>query len=128
MTEDLRINGERLLSRIEELASIGAIDGGGSCRLALTDEDRAGRDLVVAWMRDLDLEINIDSIGSCKNRWFPTNTKRRNLGRQFSYSVACWGYNSCASSNGRISEIKIVNRNPRSFYDGICNWCKNKCT
>ena len=64
MTEDLRINGERLLSRIEELASIGAIDGGGSCRLALTDEDRAGRDLVVAWMRDLDLEINIDSIGN----------------------------------------------------------------
>ena len=64
MTEDLRINGERLLSRIEELASIGAIDGGGSCRLALTDEDRAGRDLVVTWMRDLDLDISIDSIGN----------------------------------------------------------------
>ena len=41
MAENLRINGERLLARIEELASIGAIDGGGSCRLALTDEDRA---------------------------------------------------------------------------------------
>ena len=64
MTEDLRINGERLLSRIEELASIGAIDGGGSCRLALTDEDRAGRDLVVTWMRDLGLDISIDSIGN----------------------------------------------------------------
>ena len=64
MTEDLRINGDRLLSRIEELASIGAIDGGGSCRLALTDEDRAGRELVVTWMRDLDLDISIDSIGN----------------------------------------------------------------
>ena len=64
MTEDLRINGDRLLSRIEELASIGAIDGGGSFRLALTDEDRAGRDLVVTWMRDLDLDISIDSIGN----------------------------------------------------------------
>ena len=64
MTEDLRINGDRLLSRIKELASIGAIDGGGSCRLALTDEDRAGRDLVVTWMRDLDLDISIDSIGN----------------------------------------------------------------
>ena len=52
MTDDLRINGERLLGRIEELALIGAIDGGGSCRLALTDEDRAGRDLVVTWMKD----------------------------------------------------------------------------
>ncbi len=64
MTEDLRINGDRLLSRIEELASIGAIDGGGSCRLALTDEGRAGRDLVVTWMRDLDLDKSIDSIGN----------------------------------------------------------------
>jgi len=64
MTEDLRINSDRLLNRIEELASIGAIDGGGSCRLALTDEDRAGRDLVVTWMRDLDLDISIDSIGN----------------------------------------------------------------
>ncbi len=64
MTENLRINGERLLTRIEELASIGAIDGGGSCRLALTDEDRAGRDLVVTWMKDLGLDVSIDSIGN----------------------------------------------------------------
>jgi N-carbamoyl-L-amino-acid hydrolase len=64
MTEDLRINGERLLARIEELASIGAIDGGGSCRLALTDEDQAGRDLVITWMKDLGLDVSIDSIGN----------------------------------------------------------------
>ena len=64
MTDDLRINGERLLGRIEELALIGAIDGGGSCRLALTDEDRAGRDLVVTWMKDLGLDVSIDAIGN----------------------------------------------------------------
>lgn len=40
----LAINGERLLQRIAQLAQIGAIDGGGVCRLALTDEDKAGRD------------------------------------------------------------------------------------
>ena len=27
----------------------------------VTDEDRAGRDLVVTWMRDLGLEITIDA-------------------------------------------------------------------
>ena len=64
MNRDLRINGERLMSRIDELASIGAIDGGGSCRLALTEEDKAGRDLVVTWMRDLGLQISIDAIGN----------------------------------------------------------------
>ena len=57
---DLRIDGDRLLRRIDDLAAIGPIDGGGSCRLALTDDDRAGRDLVVTWMRDLGLDIRID--------------------------------------------------------------------
>ena len=56
MTTGLRTDGDRLLRRIGELAAIGPIAGGGSCRLALTEEDRLGRDLVVAWMRDLDLE------------------------------------------------------------------------
>ena len=46
---NLRINIDRLISRIEGLAEIGAIDGGGVCRMALTDEDRQGRDLVVKW-------------------------------------------------------------------------------
>lgn len=60
----LRIDPSRLTSRIEELARIGAIDHGGCCRLALTDADRQGRDLVVGWMRELGLEVSIDSIGN----------------------------------------------------------------
>ena len=59
-----RIDGDRLLRRIEALATIGPIDGGGSCRLALTDEDREGRDLVVAWMHDLNLDVRVDGIGN----------------------------------------------------------------
>ena len=60
----LAINGERLLQRIAQLAQIGAIDGGGVCRLALTDEDKAGRDQVVSWMRDLGMSVEIDQIGN----------------------------------------------------------------
>lgn len=60
----LRINGDRLMSRLMKLAEVGAIDGGGCCRLALTDEDRAGRDLVVGWMRELGLTVTIDRIGN----------------------------------------------------------------
>ena len=60
-----RIDGERLMGRLEELAQIGAIEGThGNCRLALTDEDRAGRDLVCTWMADLGLEITIDGLGN----------------------------------------------------------------
>src|ERR1700730_3905617 len=61
---DVRIDGTRLMSRLDALAEIGAIDGGGSSRLALTDEDRAGRDLVVTWMTDLGLDLRIDTIGN----------------------------------------------------------------
>ena len=60
----LRINKERLLQRLDQLAQVGAIPGGGVCRLALTDDDKAGRDLVVSWMRELGLTITIDQIGN----------------------------------------------------------------
>lgn len=63
-TGNIRINRQRLLDRIAALAEIGAIEGGGVCRLALTDEDKAGRDLVVAWMHDLGLHVSIDQGGN----------------------------------------------------------------
>ncbi len=62
---ELRIDIDRLVERLAALAEIGAIEGTEGCaRLALTDEDKAGRDLVVSWMRDLGLEITIDGIGN----------------------------------------------------------------
>ncbi|MFK8024003.1 MAG: Zn-dependent hydrolase [Ilumatobacter sp.] len=64
-TADLRIDADRLVARLDELGAIGAIEGTIGCaRLALTDEDKAGRDLVLTWMRDLGLEIVVDGIGN----------------------------------------------------------------
>jgi N-carbamoyl-L-amino-acid hydrolase len=63
------INGNRLLQRLDALADIGSTGDGGSCRLALTDEDKAGRDLVVSWMRDLDLDVVVDAIGNVFGTW-----------------------------------------------------------
>jgi N-carbamoyl-L-amino-acid hydrolase len=68
-TGTLHVDGDRLLRRLAELAQIGAIDGGGCARLALTDDDRAGRDLVVTWMRDVGLDVSIDVIGNVIARW-----------------------------------------------------------
>jgi beta-ureidopropionase / N-carbamoyl-L-amino-acid hydrolase len=66
--QDLRIDGERLWSRIEALGEVGAVQGPngerGCARLALTDQDRDGRDLVVSWMRDLGMSVVIDAIGN----------------------------------------------------------------
>jgi len=57
------------MQKIMDLASIGAIDGGGCARLALTDDDAAGRDLVVAWMNDLGLTVTTDVIGNIIGTW-----------------------------------------------------------
>lgn len=59
-----RVNQKRLLQRIAALAQVGSIDGGGVCRLALTKEDKLGRDLVVQWMEELNLNVTIDAIGN----------------------------------------------------------------
>ncbi|MBP11843.1 MAG: Zn-dependent hydrolase, partial [Acidiferrobacteraceae bacterium] len=54
----------RLLERIQTLGQVGALEGGGVCRLALTDQDREGRDLVHGWMRELGLATRVDKIGN----------------------------------------------------------------
>jgi N-carbamoyl-L-amino-acid hydrolase len=61
---DLRINGKRLQNTLEEMAKIGATPGGGVQRLTLSDEDKQARDLFVSWLKELNLEINIDEMGN----------------------------------------------------------------
>jgi len=61
-TPDIAV--ERLLADIEALAEVGSTGDGGNCRLALTDDDAGGRELVVGWMRDQGLDVAIDRIGN----------------------------------------------------------------
>jgi N-carbamoyl-L-amino-acid hydrolase len=61
---DLRINGTRLWHSLMELAQIGATEKGGVKRLALTDLDRQGRDLVVQWAKAEGLAVTVDKIGN----------------------------------------------------------------
>jgi N-carbamoyl-L-amino-acid hydrolase len=65
----ITINGGRLMQRLRALAEVGSTEDGGCCRLALTDADRDGRDLVVSWMKDLGLDITVDAIGNVIGTW-----------------------------------------------------------
>jgi N-carbamoyl-L-amino-acid hydrolase len=60
----LKINEKRLWDSLMEMGRIGALPGGGCRRLALSDEDKAGRDLFVSWCRDSGCEIEVDQIGN----------------------------------------------------------------
>lgn len=63
------ISWPRLRARLDALAEIGDTGDGGCARLALTDADRDGRDLVVTWMRDLGLRVDIDEVGNIVGTW-----------------------------------------------------------
>lgn len=59
-----RINAARLWQSLMDLAQIGATPKGGVCRIALTELDRQGRDLVVGWCRAAGLDVRTDEVGN----------------------------------------------------------------
>lgn len=65
LQEKLSIDGELLIKQINELGEIG-VDSeiSGRTRIALTDDEKKGRDLIVKWMSELVLKIEIDEIGN----------------------------------------------------------------
>lgn len=62
--KNLKANGKRLRSTLEEMAKIGATPGGGVQRLTLSDEDKTARNLFVKWLKEIDLEVTIDEMGN----------------------------------------------------------------
>lgn len=61
---NLRVNGGRLMERLEALRLCGDTGDGGSRRMALTDTDKKGRDLFVSWLKQIGLEVHVDKIGN----------------------------------------------------------------
>lgn len=60
----VKVNGSRLWSRLMAMAVHGQLPNGGCNRQALTDEDRAGRELFIDWCRQIDCDVRIDAIGN----------------------------------------------------------------
>lgn len=60
----LNCNGERLWSSLMDMAQVGATAKGGNCRLALSAEDKAGRELFMGWCREAGMSLAFDAIGN----------------------------------------------------------------
>lgn len=65
---DPGIKSDRLWQSLMDLAQIGATPRGGVCRLALTDLDRQGRDLVCGWLREAGCSVMVDAVGNIFGR------------------------------------------------------------
>lgn len=60
----MRVNAERLWQMLMEMATVAATERGGNTRLALTDEDIAGRALLLTWAKKINLSIYYDAVGN----------------------------------------------------------------
>lgn len=66
--KDLRVDVSRLREHFFAMARIGATPEGGVTRLALTDEDKAGRDLYLGWLKAAGLAHRLDDVGNIYGR------------------------------------------------------------
>ena len=60
----IRVDRARLWQSLMRLAEIGATPKGGVRRLALTELDGKGRDLVVRWLREANASVEVDGAGN----------------------------------------------------------------
>ncbi|MDC8801986.1 M20 family metallo-hydrolase [Halomonas pacifica] len=60
----ISIDGQRLWSSLMAMAEIGPTANGGSCRLALSEEDAAGRRLLIEWCEAIGCTLRVDRVGN----------------------------------------------------------------
>ena len=91
MKSNIKINKQRLIDSIEEMAKIGKTPKGGVNRQALTDLDKISRDLFINWCKKEKLQITIDKMGNIFARRSGKNNKillfiyKKNFDRKYRF-------------------------------------------
>jgi N-carbamoyl-L-amino-acid hydrolase len=106
---NLTINSVRLLNRIQELGRIGLDNDNKRTRLAASDADKAGRDQLVAWMKEAGLEVEIDRIGNIFGIWYGTDNRNEApilLGSHIDTVINAGMYDGCY---GVLAGLEVIN-------------------
>lgn len=107
----LSIKGNRLLERIASLGAIGKDEDGRRTRLAASDTEKAGRDAVVGWMQDADLNVVVDRIGNIFGIWETPENKNEAplmLGSHIDTVINAGQYDGCYGVIAGIEVIKTL--------------------
>lgn len=99
---------ERLIQRIHELGRIGIGEDGRRIRLAASDTEKEGRDLVVRWMKEAGLRVVVDYIGNIFGIWETEENKNKAplmIGSHIDTVINAGQYDGCY---GVISGIEII--------------------
>jgi N-carbamoyl-L-amino-acid hydrolase len=68
----LAVDAARLAETVRQYAAIGATSGGGVIRLALSDEDKAARDMLAADLAAIHCEMRVDDLGNMRGVYAAT--------------------------------------------------------
>lgn len=104
----LNVNGARLLDKIRALGKTGIGGDGRRTRLAASDEDKAGRDLVAAWMKEAGMRVVVDRIGNLSGIWENEDNKENSplmTGSHIDSVINAGQYDGCL---GVLSGIEAV--------------------
>ena len=130
MVSPLCVNGDRMWSRLMDMAQIGATANGGCNRQALTDADIAGRALLSRWSEAAGCSVRVDAVG---------NLFVRRAGRDDSLPVVMTGSHlDTQPTGGRFDGVYgvlaglevIESLNDRSMKTlhpiELCVWCNEE--
>jgi len=107
----LSINSGRLLSRLRELGQTGIDHENKRSRLAASDEDKTGRDLLVSWMKESGLEVEIDRIGNIFGIWYSADNRNEApimLGSHIDTVINAGIYDGCYGVLAGLEVIKAL--------------------
>ena len=107
------IDGKNLHNRLKELGQIGRDENGILSRLESNEGEKQGRDKVVSWMKELDLEIAIDKIGNIFGIWNDEDNKNNEpimIGSHIDSVIDAGIYDGCYGVLGGIEVVKTLKK------------------
>ncbi len=102
------IDGQRLLARLQALGAVGRDAEGRLVRLAGSDADRAGRDLVAGWFREAELEVVVDQVGNLFGVWADGSGDPLMLGSHIDSVIDAGIYDGCYGVIGGLEVVQTL--------------------
>lgn len=102
------INKQRLLDHINQLGKTGIDEDGRRSRVAASDADKAGRDLLAKWMSEAGLKVAVDHIGNQFAIWETEENKQEQplmIGSHIDTVINAGQYDGCY---GVLAALEIV--------------------
>lgn len=109
---NVAIDGSRLIERLKLLGDTGRDESGRLCRVAASDADKEGRDLLCRWFAEAGLRVEIDKIGNIHGIWEPEGVSGDPviMGSHIDTVIDAGIYDGCYGVLSGLSVIEALQR------------------